>query len=45
MRTRSYIDQLKFVMSAGPLKLELRNAVIVAMPISVRAKVMDLNYV
>lgn len=45
MCTRSYFDQLPYVMSAGPLKLELRNSVIMAMRIHSGVKLGDSNYV
>lgn len=45
MRTSSKIDQLQFVMSAGPPKLELYSAVIVAMRINAGAKLGDPHYV
>lgn len=45
MRTSNYFDQLPFVTSVGPLKLELRNAVIVAMRICAGAKLNDPKYV
>jgi hypothetical protein len=45
MRTRSHFDQLPFVISAGPLKLKLSNAVIVAARIIAGAKLGDEHYV
>lgn len=45
MRTSSNFDQLPFVMSTGPPKLELHNAVIVAMRINVGTKLSDPYYV
>lgn len=44
LRTSSYFDQLPFVTSVGPQKLELGNAVIISARIQAGAKLGNMNF-